>query len=222
VPATTTPEPEAAQPPAEEPRPVESTPTEEYIEQTLEREVEKPKLDPPFEPEPREKKIVTFSIPDDDDDDDLSPLSRTTTADQGSPIEEVEGLSTVNSNADASTTPNGVEGSLQDPTASPATPKKKKTHRGKRGGRKLNKNQQKDEDEVGRIVDAAKQLDPAPGLHPDEITMNGDDMQDVTNIKRIGKLTIDQDRLLGNGSGGTFVFEGKWNVSILHVRTESI
>jgi serine/threonine-protein kinase/endoribonuclease IRE1 len=26
-------------------------------------------------------------------------------------------------------------------------------------------------------------------------------------------LTIDQDRLLGNGSGGTFVFEGKWNVS---------
>jgi hypothetical protein len=38
-------------------------------------------------------------------------------------------------------------------------------------------------------------------------------MQDVSNIKRIGKLTIDQDKLLGNGSGGTFVFEGKWNVS---------
>ncbi|KAH7077121.1 hypothetical protein FB567DRAFT_142921 [Paraphoma chrysanthemicola] len=210
VPATTTPDSEAAHQPAEEPHSVESTPVGEPIERTEEKEAEKPKLDPPFEPEPKEKKIVTFSIPD-DDDDDLSPLSRTTTADQGSPIEEVEGLSTVNSNADASTTPNGAEGSLQDPTASPATPKKKKTHRGKRGGRKLNKNQQKDEDEVGRIVDAAKQLDPAPGLHPDEITMNGDDMQDVTNIKRIGKLTIDQDRLLGNGSGGTFVFEGKWN-----------
>jgi serine/threonine-protein kinase/endoribonuclease IRE1 len=54
-------------------------------------------------------------------------------------------------------------------------------------------------------------------LHPDEVTMNGDDMQDVSNIKRIGKLTIDQDRLLGNGSGGTFVFEGKWNVSDVYI-----
>jgi serine/threonine-protein kinase/endoribonuclease IRE1 len=43
--------------------------------------------------------------------------------------------------------------------------------------------------------------------------VSGDDVQDVSNIKRIGKLTIDFDRLLGNGSGGTFVFEGKWNVS---------
>ena len=31
---------------------------------------------------------------------------------------------------------------------------------------------------------------------------------------RIGKLTIDIDHVLGNGSGGTFVFEGKWNVSL--------
>jgi serine/threonine-protein kinase/endoribonuclease IRE1 len=38
-------------------------------------------------------------------------------------------------------------------------------------------------------------------------------MQDVSNVKKIGKLTIDFDRVLGNGSGGTFVFEGKWNVS---------
>lgn len=216
VPAETTPRVEPGQQSAEEPPSVETIPVEKSIEHGL-AEADKPKLAPPFEPEPREKKVVTFSIPE-DDEDELSPLSRTTTADQGSPIEELEGLSISNSNAEASTTPSGTEDSLQDPTGSPATPKKKKTHRGKRGGRKLNKNQQKDEDEVGRIVDAAKQLDPAPSLHPDEITMNGDDMQDVTNIKRIGKLTIDQDRLLGNGSGGTFVFEGKWNVSILHAR----
>ncbi|PVH96520.1 kinase-like protein [Periconia macrospinosa] len=36
-------------------------------------------------------------------------------------------------------------------------------------------------------------------------------MQDISNTKKIGKLTIDFDRVLGNGSGGTFVFEGKWN-----------
>jgi serine/threonine-protein kinase/endoribonuclease IRE1 len=66
---------------------------------------------------------------------------------------------------------------------------------------------------VDRIVNAAKELDQGPTLHPDEVAVNGDDVQDVSNVKKIGKLTIDFDRLLGNGSGGTFVFEGKWNVS---------
>lgn len=176
----------------------------------MEKLAEKPHLDPPFNPESKEKK-VTFNIPE-EEEDDMSPLSRTTTADQGSPTQE-EPLTMTNSSTEVSPDANGTESNTQDPSATPGTPKKKKTHRGKRGGRKLNKNQQREEDELGRIVDAAKQLDPSPGLHPDEITMNGDDMQDVTNIKRIGKLTIDQDRLLGNGSGGTFVFEGKWNVS---------
>lgn len=174
-------------------------------------------VEAPATPEAREKKIVTFNIPD-DDEADLEPLSRTTTIDQSSPTEgdsdegtptPAEKLASATSNAD---------GSSQDPNAAAATPtKKKKTHRGKRGGRKLNKNQQKDEDDVDRIVDAAKKLDPTPTLHPDEVTLNGDDMQDVSNIKRIGKLTIDQDKLLGNGSGGTFVFEGKWNVSNLTI-----
>ncbi|KAH8731311.1 hypothetical protein GQ44DRAFT_767190 [Phaeosphaeriaceae sp. PMI808] len=168
---------------------------------------DRPHLDPPFDLETKDKK-VTFDVPD-EEEDDLS-LSRATTIEQG-PTEDDDALTPVNSNTTGLSTTNGAESGTQDPSASPATPKKKKTHRGKRGGRKLNKNQQKDDDEVGRIVDAAKQLDPSPSLHPDEMTLNGDDMQDVTNIKRIGKLTIDQDRLLGNGSGGTFVFEGKWN-----------
>ncbi|KAF2832058.1 hypothetical protein CC86DRAFT_365959 [Ophiobolus disseminans] len=179
---------------------------EKPVEQPAEKEAEKPRLDSPFEPEPKEKKVVSFDIPD-EEEEDLS-LSRTTTVDQGSPIEEREALTTVDSNPEASPSPVKTDTSAQDPSA--GTPKKKKTHRGKRGGRKLSRAQKEDE-ELGRIVDAAKQLDPSPTLHPDEITMNGDDMQDVTNIKRIGKLTIDQDRLLGNGSGGTFVFEGKWN-----------
>jgi len=101
----------------------------------------------------------------------------------------------------------------QDSSAAPTTPKKKKAHRGRRGGRKLSKNQQKEEDEVNRIVDAAKQLEVGPSLQPDELTVSGGDVQNVSEIKRIGKLTIDQDRLLGNGSGGTFVFEGKWKES---------
>ncbi|PSN65059.1 hypothetical protein BS50DRAFT_575150 [Corynespora cassiicola Philippines] len=148
--------------------------------------------------EPKEKK-VTFDIPEDEDD---LTLSRTTTAE---PVPEGEESPELNAANPAPATDG------QDPTA-PATPvKKKKTHRGKRGGQKGKNKKPKDEDEVDRIVDAAKQLDQTPTLHPDEMTMNGDDMQDVTNIKKIGKLTIDFDRVLGNGSGGTFVFEGKWN-----------
>lgn len=81
--------------------------------------------------------------------------------------------------------------------------------RGKRGGQK--KKKPKDGDDVDLSVNAAKELEQAPTLHPDEIIPAGDDVQDVSNIKKIGKLTIDFDRLLGNGSGGTFVFEGKWN-----------
>jgi serine/threonine-protein kinase/endoribonuclease IRE1 len=180
--------------------------------------VEAPIVTAPATPEPalpemKEKK-VTFAIPD-DDEAELEPLSRTTTAEQASPVEDdSDEVAASVSNGGTPMTNSNLDGTPQDPNAAPVTPtKKKKTHRGKRGGRKLNKNQQKEEDEVDRIVDAAKQLDPTPRLQPDEVTMNGDDMQDVSNIKRIGKLTIDQDRLLGNGSGGTFVFEGKWNVS---------
>ncbi|KAL6709670.1 bifunctional endoribonuclease/protein kinase ire1 [Coniothyrium glycines] len=157
----------------------------------------------------KEKKVVTFDIPE-DEDDDMSPLSRATTIEQDSPLEDTAETAMIASDGQTASTTNGNVDGPQDPAA-PSTPKKKKTHRGKRGGRKLNRNQQKDEEEVDRIVDAAKKLEVGPRLHPDEVTMNGDDIQDVSNIKRIGKLTIDQDKLLGNGSGGTFVFEGKWN-----------
>ncbi|KAH7132089.1 hypothetical protein B0J11DRAFT_520788 [Dendryphion nanum] len=161
-------------------------------------------------PDVEQEKKVRFEIPD--EDEDLEPLSRTTTAEQLSPTTEdgekddfTEATESSQSNMD------NTHEIGQDQDGSMATPTKaKKTHRGKRGGRKkLRKT--KEEDEVDRIVNAAKELDQSPSLHPDEITMSGDDVQDVSNIKKIGKLTIDFDRLLGNGSGGTFVFEGKWN-----------
>ncbi|KAB2100834.1 hypothetical protein AG0111_0g10696 [Alternaria gaisen] len=162
----------------------------------------------PVAEEVKEKK-VTFNVPD-DEDEDLSPLSRTTTVERGSPSEDEPTLTGSTLNADAQPMTSSIDDISQDPSAAPATPKKKKAHRGRRGGRKLSKNQQKEEDEVNRIVDAAKQLEVGPRLQPDELTVSGGDVQNVSEIKRIGKLTIDQDRLLGNGSGGTFVFEGKW------------
>jgi serine/threonine-protein kinase/endoribonuclease IRE1 len=178
---------------------VDSTGTEEPIEA----------VPAPTVQESKEKK-VTFDVPEDEEDEDMSPLSRTTTAEQSPPV-DIDGTS---SGADASPQLDaiGMESSQELGTA-PATPvKKKKTHRGKRGGQKGKNKKPKEGDEMDQIVDAAKHLNEPPALHPDEITPYGADMQDVSNVKKIGKLTIDFDRVLGNGSGGTFVFEGKWNV----------
>ncbi|KAF2854503.1 hypothetical protein T440DRAFT_464658 [Plenodomus tracheiphilus IPT5] len=167
------------------------------------------KVEIPVPAEAKEKKVM-FDIPD-DEEDDLSPISRTTTIERTPSLEDSQDATAAPVGGESQQATHGIEDGTQDPSGALSTPKKKKTHRGKRGGRKLNRSQQKDDDEVNRIVDAAKQLEVGQGLHPDEVTMNGDDIQDVSNIKRIGKLTIDQDKLLGNGSGGTFVFEGKWN-----------
>lgn len=154
-----------------------------------------------------EKKAVHFDLPD-DEEDDLAPLSRTTTAEQASPLSEdnqTDGLELISADPSQS----GQNGTA----ATPSTPtKKKKAHRGKRGGNKKLK-KLSSEDEVDRIVNAAKGLDQEPTIHPDELAVKGDDIQDVSNIKKIGKLTIDFDKVLGNGSGGTFVFKGTWHVS---------
>lgn len=166
---------------------------------------ENPEIVTGEKPAEEAEKKVRFDVPD--EEESLEPLSRTTTAEQESPIEDGKPTQPVDATADtASANPEAAP-------AAPTTPRKKKAHRGKRGGVKKPrkpKDPEEIEQSINQSVDAAKELEQAPTLQPDEVTVN-DDVQDVSNIKRIGKLTIDQDRLLGNGSGGTFVFEGKWN-----------
>lgn len=174
---------------------------------------EPPQVDTETPPEPEKKKVTFASLPEDEEEEDLS-LSRTTTIDV-SPSAEV-GAGNAFEAEGANQTAGTDEGSPEQ--AAPSTPKKKKTHRGKRGGQKGRNRRLKDGDEIDQIVDAAKHLNEPLAMHPDELSNVGDDVQDVSNIKRIGKLTIDFDRLLGNGSGGTFVFEGKWNVSMPSTR----
>ncbi|KAF2740482.1 hypothetical protein EJ04DRAFT_482542 [Polyplosphaeria fusca] len=148
-----------------------------------------------------EERRVRFDLPN-EEEPEMEPISRVTTADESSPAEDAEG-------ADASLE---TEATISDGTTpnTPATSsKKKKTHRGRRGGGKKAR-KQKEEEEIDQAVQAAKEMGQTPVLHPDEVIVDGDDVQDVSNMKKIGKLTIDFDRCLGNGSGGTFVFEGKW------------
>jgi serine/threonine-protein kinase/endoribonuclease IRE1 len=204
VPATT----ESEVKPVEEETLPPSAGEDVVSQKTVAETVAKADILTPVAEEVKEKK-VTFDVPD-DDDDELAPLSRSTTVERSSSVEDEAALPGSTLNTEAQPMTSSIEDISQDSSAAPSTPKKKKAHRGRRGGRKLSKNQQKEEDEVNRIVDAAKQLEVGPRLQPDELTVSGGDVQNVSEIKRIGKLTIDQDRLLGNGSGGTFVFEGKW------------
>ncbi|KAF2499218.1 kinase-like protein [Lophium mytilinum] len=153
-----------------------------------------------------DERRVRFAIPE--EEPDVEPLSRTTTVESSLAIDgermtpEVPGQGDINEN--------GTETVGETTNGQDVAKPKKKAHRGSRGGKKKRK-APKEEDEIGRIVEAAKQLDQDHPLQPDEITINGGNVQDISNIKKIGKLTIDFDKVLGNGSGGTFVFGGKWN-----------
>ncbi|KAJ4178347.1 bifunctional endoribonuclease/protein kinase ire1 [Fusarium falciforme] len=104
----------------------------------------------------------------------------------------------------------------------PAPEKKKKAHRGRRGGVKHRKggraaeaSQSRDDDPgPGTVEDAvknAKKLGDRPSLEPDVMTV-ANDMQSVTgSIIRLGSIEVDMDEQLGTGSNGTLVFAGKYD-----------
>jgi serine/threonine-protein kinase/endoribonuclease IRE1 len=125
-----------------------------------------------------DERRVRFAIPE--EDPELEPLSRATTI-ESSPTIEVDGVTMEDQNQEISENRTGVAGENTDAQDTPKP--KKKAHRGQRGGKKKRKIP-KDEDEVGRIVEAAKQLDPDHPMQPDEITVNGSNVQDISNIKK--------------------------------------
>lgn len=107
----------------------------------------------------------------------------------------------------------------------PSTPvpeKKKKAHRGRRGGVKHKKNknnqeaspkdEQKDNDAaVDEAIRNAKKLGDRPLLEPDVMTV-ANDMQAVTGpIIRMGNIEVNTEIQLGTGSNGTLVFAGKFD-----------
>jgi serine/threonine-protein kinase/endoribonuclease IRE1 len=113
-----------------------------------------------------------------------------------------------------------------DAAASGEPVKKKKGHRGRRGGvkhRKGNKdgngkreNSQSRDDEppqetVEEVVNKAKTLVREPKLEPDIITMPGDADEVSGHILKMGSLEVNEAEQLGTGSNGTIVFAGKWD-----------
>ncbi|KAK4172723.1 putative serine/threonine kinase [Triangularia setosa] len=125
-------------------------------------------------------------------------------------------------------TPNPVAEALDGAAGAGAaadTPKKKKAHRGRRGGQKHKKgnsnkeqgenSQSRDDDlpqeSVEEAVNKAKQLRPAPTLEPDILTVSGNTDEVSGSIIRMGGLEVNEADQLGTGSNGTVVFSGKWD-----------
>ena len=101
--------------------------------------------------------------------------------------------------------------------------KKKKAHRGKRGGVKHRKNRPRgtspsrsrdddpDPETVEEAITNAKKLGDGPTLEPNVMTV-ANDMQDVTgSIIKMGNIEVNTDDQLGTGSNGTVVFAGKFD-----------
>ncbi|KZF26835.1 hypothetical protein L228DRAFT_243362 [Xylona heveae TC161] len=97
----------------------------------------------------------------------------------------------------------------------PSPPKKKKAHRGQRGGRqhrKKNANKKENVDEVERILDEVQDVQGGPSIEPDVITVNvakSDSVTDVIEPFQINNLVV-TDEVLGYGSSGTMVFKGSF------------
>ena len=104
-----------------------------------------------------------------------------------------------------------VEGPYTEDGTAPIAVKKKKAHRGSRGGQKnrpsnlKNKAQKAKDDEVEKIVDGI--IAPKQSIQPDAVPSDGR-VTDVNDSLSIQSIKIDTDRVLGYGSGGTIVYEG--------------
>lgn len=107
-------------------------------------------------------------------------------------------------------------------SATPEPGKKKKAHRGSRGGAKHKKRKEKREASQSRdddppqatvqeVIDKAKRLGEQPRLEPDIQTVTNDPEEVSGPVLRMGSLEVNEDQQLGTGSNGTVVFSGKWD-----------
>jgi len=104
-----------------------------------------------------------------------------------------------------------VQGPHTEDGTPPLAPKKKKAHRGSRGGQKnrpssmKNKTQKVKDNEMDQIIDGV--ITPKQSIQPDAEPNEGK-VTDVDDSLSIQSIKVDTDRVLGYGSGGTTVYEG--------------
>ncbi|KAF1815470.1 hypothetical protein P152DRAFT_455184 [Eremomyces bilateralis CBS 781.70] len=151
-----------------------------------------------------ERKSVRFA---DADTDTENLLERTETQGTDPAADEADGT-------EARASPETAEDAAPDANGegSPDTPKKKKAHRGTRGGRRRKKATKIAEDEaddsIEKVVEGVMQLNRDPGIQPDEISVGVEGVSDVGGTLQLNNLVVWKDKILGYGSGGTIVCEG--------------
>lgn len=165
---------------------------------------------------PTAKETCTFALQDIDSTPEVVTQRVTSVLQEPAPAElDIRAVRFDDERSETISPEPGEETETPTLTPTPPTPKKKKAHRGQRGGKnkkKANKSQQvEDRDEIGRIVDRAKDLQQSIALQPDVKVLN--DPTDIdSDIIRIDNLEVHQDpqSTLGLGSQGTVVFKGKF------------
>ncbi|KAI1773917.1 hypothetical protein F4818DRAFT_452493 [Hypoxylon cercidicola] len=115
-----------------------------------------------------------------------------------------------------------VDGERDQQNEGDSPEKKKKAHRGRRGGIKHRKGAKKQRDasenpdeklslDAGDGIPGLQNVGMPPKLEPNVTTMNNDP-EDVSGpIVKIGGIEVNQDEQLGMGSNGTIVFAGKFH-----------
>ena len=106
----------------------------------------------------------------------------------------------------------------------PPGKEKKKAHRGRRGGVKHKKGRAgstdggsqdgstpKTQTTIDDAVKDAQNMGPQPKLEPDIITVTSDPQEVSGPIIKIASLEVNTEKLIGTGSNGTMVFEGKFD-----------
>ncbi|KAI0850456.1 hypothetical protein F5Y00DRAFT_260752 [Daldinia vernicosa] len=118
--------------------------------------------------------------------------------------------------------PADIDDSREQQTEGESPEKKKKAHRGRRGGVKHRKGAKKQRDtaessgenaspEAGEGIPGLQNIGLPSKLEPNITTMNNDP-EDVSGpIVKIGGIEVNQDEQLGMGSNGTIVFAGKFH-----------
>jgi serine/threonine-protein kinase/endoribonuclease IRE1 len=145
------------------------------------------------------------------------------------PVEVLARSDSLGSDPDEATVIPKVAGSNQEnsspgpeeaaDTPQPA-PKKRKAHRGTRGGVKHQKNRRNTSDDAGLVTgsasvenavrDAQKLGEPSK-IEPDVQTLPNGVTEVSGPILRLNSLEVNTEKLIGTGSNGTMVFEGKFD-----------
>ncbi|KAJ5280668.1 Serine/threonine-protein kinase ppk4 [Penicillium angulare] len=150
----------------------------------------------------------------------------------------MDGESTPRQSRDQSTPPSGKttrfktneSGDDEEGALDPEKPKKKGRARGTRGGKSHRRRKKPGAesdaaDQADQVVEQVNRMVPQPRLEPDiQLTRTvSNEMTQVDNVVRIGRLEVFTDVVLGHGSHGTVVYRGKFdgrNVAIKRMLME--